>query len=36
MQSPFPGIVPYLGDPGDWGGVYDALVALWCAQLKLW
>lgn len=28
MRSPFPGMDPYLEDPGGWGGVHDALIAL--------
>ena len=28
MRSPFPGMDPYLEDPGGWGGVHDALIAV--------
>jgi len=34
MQSPFPGMDPYLEDPGGWGGVHDALIALLREQLN--
>jgi hypothetical protein len=28
MHSPFPGMDPYLEDPGGWAGVHDALIAI--------
>lgn len=34
MRSPFPGMDPYLEDPGGWGGVHDALIALLREQLN--
>lgn len=34
MQSPFPGMDPYLEDPGGWAGVHDALIALLREQLN--
>ncbi len=34
MRSPFPGMDPYLEDPGGWGGVHDALIALIREQLN--
>lgn len=35
MRSPFPGMDPYLEDPGGWGGVHDALIALLREQLNV-
>ena len=34
MRSPFPGMDPYLEDPGGWGGVHDAMIALLREQLN--
>jgi hypothetical protein len=34
MRSPFPGMDPYLEDPGGWGGVHDALIALLREELN--
>lgn len=34
MRSPFPGMDPYLEDPGGWSGVHDALIALLREQLN--
>jgi hypothetical protein len=34
MRSPFPGMDPYLEDPGGWGGAHDALIALLREQLN--
>ncbi|GAC1401605.1 MAG: hypothetical protein NVSMB65_19040 [Chloroflexota bacterium] len=34
MHSPFPGMDPYLEEPGGWGGVHDALIALLREQLN--
>lgn len=34
MRSPFPGMDPYLEDPGGWPGVHDGLIAILREQLN--
>ena len=34
MRSPFPGMDPYLEEPGGWAGIHDALIALLREQLN--